>query len=236
MVNQRMVRFAIVQRHRRTCFHTQGEMNRMAKNLPPKWFVIHASATYPDMDIDIEWIRNIHVNQNGWCFSLDTEVLTDKGWKNYENIQETDRVFTYQDGFISDWDKLFWENNDCVSLKTQNYDAIFTMNHKIITKSATNKSDVYKPRMISEVLKVSTVQSVLTSLDHNGHNDTELEGIDFRLLSCIVADGFFCYYRSKVTGEDSVKSFEFHFKKDRKIKYVKSVRWIVTGKLYNSKV
>ena len=66
MVNQRMVRFAIVQRHRRTCFHTQGEMNRMAKNLPPKWFVIHASATYPDMDIDIEWIRNIHVNQNNW--------------------------------------------------------------------------------------------------------------------------------------------------------------------------
>lgn len=27
---------------------------------------IHAAATYPSMDIGIDWIRNIHVNQNGW--------------------------------------------------------------------------------------------------------------------------------------------------------------------------
>ncbi|QTP59572.1 lysozyme [Billgrantia antri] len=31
-----------------------------------KYFTIHASATYPAMDIDIEWIRDVHVNQKGW--------------------------------------------------------------------------------------------------------------------------------------------------------------------------
>lgn len=31
-----------------------------------KYLTIHASATYPSMDIDVEWIRDIHVNQNGW--------------------------------------------------------------------------------------------------------------------------------------------------------------------------
>lgn len=35
-------------------------------NTPPDFFTVHASATYPSMDIDIEWIKDIHVNQNGW--------------------------------------------------------------------------------------------------------------------------------------------------------------------------
>ena len=28
--------------------------------------VVHCSYTTPDMDIDAEWIRNVHVNENGW--------------------------------------------------------------------------------------------------------------------------------------------------------------------------
>lgn len=36
------------------------------KHLPPKYFTVHAAATYPSMDIGIEWIKRIHVNQNGW--------------------------------------------------------------------------------------------------------------------------------------------------------------------------
>lgn len=28
--------------------------------------IIHCSATYPDMDVDAAWIKDIHVNQNGW--------------------------------------------------------------------------------------------------------------------------------------------------------------------------
>lgn len=35
-------------------------------NYPIKKLVIHASATYPSMDVDINWIRDIHVNQNHW--------------------------------------------------------------------------------------------------------------------------------------------------------------------------
>lgn len=35
-------------------------------NTPPTYFTIHASATPPSMDIDIDWIRDIHVNENSW--------------------------------------------------------------------------------------------------------------------------------------------------------------------------
>lgn len=36
-------------------------------NLPPKYITVHASATTPSMDhVDAEWIRNLHVNHNGW--------------------------------------------------------------------------------------------------------------------------------------------------------------------------
>lgn len=31
-----------------------------------RYITIHAAATYPSMDIDVNWIRNIHVNQNKW--------------------------------------------------------------------------------------------------------------------------------------------------------------------------
>ena len=31
-----------------------------------RYITVHAAATFPSMDIDIDWIRDIHVNQNGW--------------------------------------------------------------------------------------------------------------------------------------------------------------------------
>lgn len=37
------------------------------KHLPPKYITVHASATYPSMEhVDVDWIRNVHVNQFGW--------------------------------------------------------------------------------------------------------------------------------------------------------------------------
>lgn len=35
-------------------------------NLPPRFITVHAAATYSSMDIDAQWVRDIHVNQNGW--------------------------------------------------------------------------------------------------------------------------------------------------------------------------
>ena len=31
-----------------------------------KNIVVHATDTFPDMDIGADWIRNVHVNENGW--------------------------------------------------------------------------------------------------------------------------------------------------------------------------
>lgn len=31
-----------------------------------EFIVIHTSATFPDMDVDAEWIRRVHVDENGW--------------------------------------------------------------------------------------------------------------------------------------------------------------------------
>lgn len=35
-------------------------------NIPPKYITIHASATYPSMNIGVETIRDWHVNGHGW--------------------------------------------------------------------------------------------------------------------------------------------------------------------------
>lgn len=184
--------------------------------------VIHASATTPSMDIGVREIRKWHLDR-GWCFSLDTEILTDNGWKNYDNLNESDKVFTYQDGFVEDWTKLFWSDNDVVEIKTQNFDAIFTLNHKMICKSASSKGNDYKPRSVEDIMRVTTVQSVLTGLEYENSGIKVYDDIDYRLMGCIVADGFFNYYTSKKTGEQTAKSIEFQFKKSRKVEYVKRV-------------
>lgn len=30
------------------------------------YIVVHCAATKPSMDIDVEWVRNLHVNERGW--------------------------------------------------------------------------------------------------------------------------------------------------------------------------
>lgn len=41
-----------------------------------EFIVIHTSLTFPDMTVDAEWIRRVHVDQNGWSDIGYHEVIT----------------------------------------------------------------------------------------------------------------------------------------------------------------
>lgn len=101
-------------------------------HLPPKYLTVHAAATKPSMDhVDADWIRQIHVGQNGWCYSTDTEVLTNNGWKDSETITDYDQVFTEEDGFVSDYQIHTSEDHDICHVKSGSFEAKFTENHKL---------------------------------------------------------------------------------------------------------
>lgn len=104
-------------------------------HLPPKYITVHAAATRPSMThVDVDWIRRIHVQQNGWCYSTDTEVLTNNGWKDYNTITTEDKVFTEEDGFVSDYSITYDDSHLLYCIKSNGYEAKFTKNHKITTQ------------------------------------------------------------------------------------------------------
>lgn len=185
----------------------------------PKYITVHCAYTKPSMDIGVKEIRDWHVNGNGWCFSLDTEVLTDNGWRTFETIERSDKVFTYQDGFVNDWEKLHWKDNDTYRISTRNFDAILTPNHKIVSKPATNKHECYKTIEVEDVLSKTTVQAILTSAVYDGSWESP---VDVSVATAIITDGYFNFYTPK-EGAPYPISIGWEVKKERKVIFLEKI-------------
>jgi len=84
------------------------------------------------------------------CYSSDTEVLTDKGWKHHAEISYEDNIVCYDK--ISDclrWEKplRIWEydyNGEMVNIKTASTDILVTPNHNILAKPLNGNSNLWQ--------------------------------------------------------------------------------------------
>jgi hypothetical protein len=158
----------------------------------------------------IRGIQSFHMKSRGWCFSLDTEILTNNGWKNYETITKEDLVYTVEDGFISTFEKLFFKQVNTVEFQTLNYHGCFSLNHKLYCKKPHNKE--FSKIEVCELLKNKTPYQINTGLiDTKSKTAVHIPEF-YGLLAFIVADAHISKEKHRI---------DFGFKKQRKVEYVK---------------
>lgn len=87
-------------------------------------------------------ITKARAGQSYHCYSEDTEVLTNNGWKYFNDITLDDMVLTFLDGKISyETPKAFIKkefNGDMVRIKTRSVDLLVTPEHRMVVKKKTS--------------------------------------------------------------------------------------------------
>jgi len=179
-------------------------------------FVHCSSSPWGDVLIFDEWHK-----KRGWCFPLHTEVLTDKGWKDYHQFDLIQhKVAVYKKGIITfeyAHRIVFNEQQETARAVSLNADFEFSLDHSVYTSTGGKNSfkirkwgDEIKSRKGNNVVKVAgTYQS-------NSDNCLYPKYI-YALAAFIAADGW--YY--KKNGE--INGIGIDTKKERKAKYIKNL-------------
>jgi D-alanyl-D-alanine carboxypeptidase len=72
------------------------------------------------------------------CFSDDTEILTDQGFKRFNDLDKTEKVAAYKNGVVKyEYPKAYISNDysgEMIHVKTRSVDLLVTPNHKMIVK------------------------------------------------------------------------------------------------------
>lgn len=72
-----------------------------------------------------------------WCFSKDTEVLTNNGWKLFKDVNKNDKIFSMNPEnrnieYVDYINKIQYHyKGDMISLSARGYNSLVTPNHKI---------------------------------------------------------------------------------------------------------
>lgn len=183
-----------------------------------QYLVIHHTVTSHDATPDD--IALLH-KARGWCFPLTTEVLTNNGWKKYEqfNVYQ-DMVAVYEEGGIT-FKKagkiIFNEWQETAKAKTLNADFEFSLNHKIYSSSGLPTSYAY--RLWSEEVESRRGNVVCKVAGHySGENQSpQYESEIYTIAAITAADGW--YYRK----EGVINGIGFDFVKERKVKYLQAL-------------
>ena len=132
----------------------------------------------------------------GHCFSADTEILTELGWKAYTEISVGDRVYTLnRDTNLGEWqpieEKFVYDDFDSlVSIKSRNLDLLVTDGHGIVYhKRNKTKWETVAAGELNRVDRAYLPAAAITSDADLLFTDAEI-----RMLAWIVAEGNFDWY------------------------------------------
>lgn len=84
-----------------------------------------------------------------YCYSADTEVLTDKGWKTFGNVQYTNKILAFnKDKKLLQWEypiDIYWKNYNgkMIRFKNREINLLVTPNHRMLNIL---KKDFYKKK------------------------------------------------------------------------------------------
>lgn len=163
--------------------------------------VVHHSAGPDNQHPDS--IAKYHVQVRGWCFPLWTEILTNRGWKNYHEFDlENHLVATYDSGEIS-FERaksiVFNELQETARVRTLNADLEFSLNHRVYTGSGTSSS--FKVREWGDELKQRRGNVVCkVAGEYQGTIKPKFSKEIYALAASIAADGWFYKKNGKVNG------------------------------------
>lgn len=143
------------------------------------------------------------------CLSMDTEILTDKGWLTYDNWDLSAKVAAFKDGKVN-WElpeNIYVSEEEpktMVNLKNQHVDIRATDDHRITLQH--RKSGKFKEFTFAEVYSNSMSEYKIL---HGGIGDfkgLDLTNDEIRFLVAIQADGY-------LQSDDVIR---FTFTKERK--------------------
>ena len=146
------------------------------------------------------------------CYSEDTEILTDSGWKSFGELLEDDKVAQYDNGLISFVKPLdiVWQKYDGYMYTDPTTQFKVTPNHRVLVKGFTSgkhsivRADEFKP---------SSDKRYIVGGNKIG-SDLELSDSFVKLLVATQADG----YLSK-----DCSAIVFTFVKERKVERLEMI-------------
>lgn len=182
--------------------------NYLDKNLwdNPRWTATHWDNYYKKKNDDIIRI--------GWCFPLDTEILTNNGWKDYHSFDnELDKVATYKDGLI-DYEKsqevIFNKSQKVIHYKNSTQDIAYTEDHLSYYVDQNSKKGKYEK--FGELVARKPANVVFKTAGILNNFGITRYPVEFYESIChIVSDGFFTKHKGIVDGIGyDVKSIKKH--------------------------
>lgn len=152
------------------------------------------------------------------CFSGDTEILTNKGFKRFDQLDKNEVVAQYNNGkvdFIKPTRYISKEVDEYVSFKHKNVEIKTTKNHNMVYLDYATKKEKVRPA-IDFVNHTLSGHAFITEAEVNQDTSQILSDMD-RIKIMLQADG--CLYHSGLN-EDTYK---LEFSKERKIKRFKTL-------------
>lgn len=112
----------------------------------------------------------IESTAEGACYSQDTEVLTDSGWKLFKDLKQDDKILSMDENnnayYQKDWIfQKHWFDGNLISFKNQKVDLLVTPNHNLYVKTQKGK---FKHRRADSLLESSTDLSFKKAFNWNG--------------------------------------------------------------------
>jgi len=104
------------------------------------------------------------------CYSSDTEILTDSGWKTFDKLGKKDRVMTYdKHGKSFQFQKprkIYWmkHNGTMIHFKNRDVDLVVTPNHRMLLQQRKGRKKIY----VVEAAEYKGENYILQSAKWNG--------------------------------------------------------------------
>ena len=146
------------------------------------------------------------------CYSEDTEILTENGWKTFDQLTLEDKVAQYHQGLkeisFTNPHEIVWEpyKGKMIHFNNKSTDMLLTPNHRVLYR--TNGTKRYNIKRADEVSKLTSQLYYPTSAKFNNNIQDEYPLEFYELLIATQADGHLT--------KDS-NAIQFSFTKQRKV-------------------
>jgi thymidylate synthase (FAD) len=152
------------------------------------------------------------------CYHPDMEVLTSKGWKKWKHCEEVESFIvpdpknnkTYIENLIV---KKFKYNDDLIKYKNSRMNFSITKNHKLFFRKKTLKSENEYQLYNADSVSWGHFKSISKMSLYEFKSFDDKKNKEYEFIGFYLGDGSYA----------STNRISFHIKKDRKIKYLRSL-------------
>lgn len=172
------------------------------------------------------------------CYTMDTELLTARGWVTYDDLKDEDLVYalnpdTLKGEFVRFYNRFKKEvSEELVHFKGSSFDLLVTQDHKMFTRlekhrgvehnfsfqTAREMYDTLKETPSGERRLGVPVSAVLQDITENTEADKN-KSLFWQLVGFYIGDGFLVSNRANT----DYTEVRFVLKKERKIEYLKNL-------------